>query len=150
MKAQTILLTTLLALSFGVCQAADTQDEALGEALSAIVKQDHLYSNEYATAIIKTASGYMFAPLTKGDDDSFTLRVSLHKGDKLVALLHSHPGDNKSTEIFSRNDVEVATKMNLPSYIYIVKSKQVKEYIPGTDVVSTTKTSTGTLVALNH
>lgn len=151
------LALLLPSLAFGADLPAPlaTVDAALDEALSAMLAKDSIATKEYATAIIETPAGFIYAPIVQGDDDRFTLKVSLHKTDRIVALLHTHPGNGDKNHVFSGPDIEMADALNVPSYIYIVETSQVKVYATGKDRVSTlngrlvgSKMSPGRVVSL--
>jgi hypothetical protein len=88
-------------------------------------------TKEYATALIQTDERIIYAPIVAGDNDSFKLSVSLHKGDKIVALLHTHPGTNSSTRMFSPQDISMAQQLKVPSYIYLITDGTTMRYAPG-------------------
>jgi proteasome lid subunit RPN8/RPN11 len=138
-----IFLTLALLLPLSWAFAADlsatpapTVDAALEQALGVMRSNEDVASKEYATVIISTPDGFTIAPIVKGENDNFALTVSLHKGERIVAILHTHPGTNQSTRLFSSQDVAMAKQLGVPSYIYLVKEGVAKVYMPGKDVTA--------------
>lgn len=138
MKIRNLVLGLVILLSAFSSRATDmatTQEEALSRALAVMLaKPDQ--AKEYATAIIQSPEGFMFAPIVCGDGDSFSLKVALHKSQRIVALLHTHPGTGGANHYFSPQDVAMAQQLSVPSFIYIVETEQAKEFVPGQDRLS--------------
>lgn len=131
-----VLIPVLSFLALLVFLCLVTARKAHAESLlslsrSAVLAQEDFASREYATCFIASSDGVVRAsPLIRGENDSFKLVVSLHKGDRIIALFHSHPGSNSSTRQFSAQDVATAKQLNVPSYIYLIKDGVFKQYIP--------------------
>jgi proteasome lid subunit RPN8/RPN11 len=104
-------------------------DEAAVAALNKILE------NKYELGgVISQAGDRFYASDPMGDKKSatFTARVMIPKGEKPVGLYHSHPGaEGEQADLFSADDVDVANRMKMLSYIKILNSGDVKKYEPG-------------------
>lgn len=87
---------------------------------------------EHAGVLIQTAEGkYQYSTLIQGDRDSFALAAKLPKGAKLAGIVHSHPGDEDMSQVFSPGDVTIANQLKIPSYVRFLKDGSVRKYVPG-------------------
>lgn len=93
--------------------------------------------NEYAGAIIVNADGeYRSTVPAAGTRDSFRLAFTLKHGEHIAALFHTHPGHDSAAEYFSDNDIDVARRLGVPSFILVIDSGNVREFIPGVTPVT--------------
>lgn len=94
---------------------------------------------EWAGAILETPAGqFVVTAPVAGSEDHFDLKVEIPVGDKLVGLYHTHPSNDSTTgdNQFSPLDVQVATQLRVPSFIWVQRTKAVKEFTPGRSFVS--------------
>jgi proteasome lid subunit RPN8/RPN11 len=123
-------------------RASDGSPETISDAL-AIALHDCRNTGDYAhmecaTVIIAQTDGtFRLAPLTVGTERTFRLRYTLFIGEKLVAIFHTHPGRDANADLFSDMDVRVAEKLEIPSYIYVLRTAQMRVYFPTHFVLST-------------
>lgn len=86
---------------------------------------------ECATAILRGSDGtYRVTPITVGTEGTFRLHINYQLGDTLVCLFHTHPGKDGNADSFSDLDVRVAEKLEIPSYIYVLRLSQMRVYYP--------------------
>lgn len=82
---------------------------------------------------------YTIPVTTNSGKDIEEFKINLSKNSKLVALFHTHPSDadssNDNSEVFSAADIKTAQKMNLPSYVGILKNYTVIMFIPKKDAI---------------
>lgn len=108
----------------------DTADKAASEALASALR---FTDSEYAGAVFEMPDGDYCAtePIGGGRDDSFSIRIEKPPGGKFVALYHTHPGYNTLNELFSPQDIDIAKRLGVASYIGIVRSQSIKRYESG-------------------
>ncbi len=109
-----------------------TPDEAAVSALNKI--NDEKY--ETGGVIYKNGQGYYSFSEPKGSEDvgHFMAEARIPKSATPAAIYHSHPGygaDEKMAENFSPDDIDVANKMKLLSYIRAMSSGNIKKFEPG-------------------
>lgn len=108
-------------------------DSAVGEALKRLALQGNA---EQAGVVFQNPQGqYAYSiPLTMRSRDEFILNAKNGKEHKLAGIWHTHPSDHKSEDAaryFSPQDIEVATRLNLPSYIKFLETNMLRRYEPG-------------------
>lgn len=74
---------------------------------------------------------YLYSIPLPAHENSFALSVKSNNQHKLVAIVHTHPGDDDLGQVFSPQDLEVANKLKLPSYVLFLKNGQLRRYTPG-------------------
>lgn len=92
--------------------------------------------NELGGLIWQEPDGRYYASEPAGNERTrkFEVRVKLPKGAIPNALYHSHPpeGDHDlEGELFSPDDVDIADRMKLASYIKAMASGNIRRYEPG-------------------
>lgn len=106
-------------------------DTAVSEALKRIEASQNA---EHAGVIYQNPDGqYAYSiPLAMRLRDEFSLNVQPTKDRKLVAIWHRHPNDSKQDDslLFSPDDLNVADKLNLPSYIHFLGDNTLRSYTP--------------------
>lgn len=105
-------------------------DAAVNEAIK---RSGKITANEQSGVVIKNADGH-FAysiPLTSVRQDDFALRARLAQGQSLAAIWHSHPGNDELAGYFSPHDLEMADKLNVPSYVRFNSDGSIRSYTPG-------------------
>jgi hypothetical protein len=70
-------------------------------------------------------------PTTQKHRDSFALRMQNSEGSKLAGLFHTHPGPEDDAQVFSPDDLAVANKLKVPSYVMFQKTGEIRKYVPG-------------------
>jgi hypothetical protein len=86
---------------------------------------------EYGGVLVERNGKFFFTdPVTSGRVGEIKVRALIPAGSHLAALYHTHPG-NGCGRLFSREDVETATGMRLPSYIGAVADGSVRLFAPG-------------------
>lgn len=90
-------------------------------------------SQEQAGVILVSPDGryHYTTPTTSHQHDNFEVRVALQKGWKIAGIYHTHPGKDDDGQVFSPQDLEMAAKLNVPSYIRFLKDGSIRKYIPG-------------------
>jgi hypothetical protein len=93
--------------------------------------------NEQAAIIFQGPDGlYRHSTVApQHDHDNFSLVTRIPEGHHLAAIVHSHPGSDAYGQVFSTNDLAVADRLKVPSFIRF-SNEQIRKYVPG-------KTSTG-------
>jgi hypothetical protein len=122
-------------------------DRAAVEAFHHIPAGPH----EYGGAIYRDAAGrYCYSVPGRGKgDDSFTFRIVIPDGAALAGLYHTHPYDGgKESDTFSPDDVKVADKLDVVSYIRVARTGLILRYRPH-QTKRNTVLPTGTSLALN-
>lgn len=108
---------------------------------------------EFAGAIVEKDGSYCYTePVSNGVDGSFKVRLLFPKDYHLVAIYHTHPEAPKS-ELFSKEDVDLAKGNRLVSYIRVVGSGKTLRFDPKIDRIEREADwigSSGQLVADNH
>lgn len=116
------------------CYSYPTADEAASAALHQIMPVSAERQVEYGGAIYEQDGEYLFTePQSSNNTREVTIHIRLPKSAKFVALYHSHPGLEADSEEFSEMDIEVATKLNVPSYIGVTRSNTIHRFIPHQD-----------------
>lgn len=90
-------------------------------------------SHERATVIVCEQERCAALPDSRQNEGNFRLHVSLRPGERIAAILHTHPSDHVAwdrSEEFSPEDREMANHLGVPSYVYFAKLKQVRVYEP--------------------
>ena len=113
--------------------------------MEAIKHSGSVANNEQSGVIFKNADGhYAYSiPLTSARQDDFALRAQVAKGHTLAAIWHSHPGEDDLAGYFSPQDLNIANKLNLPSYIRFNKEGVVRRYTPGKSATTSVNKGTG-------
>lgn len=117
-------------------------DSAVHEAIK---RSGAIADNEQSGIIYKNTDG-QFAysiPLTSARQDDFALRAQIPQGQALAAIWHSHPGKDSLAGYFSPHDIEMATKLNVPSYIRFNSDGSIRSFTPGKTKLSSVKTGSG-------
>lgn len=109
-------------------------------ALHLAAPQTNQTGTEWAGAILETPAGqFVVTAPAQGSEEHFRLVIEIPAGDKLVGLYHTHPaGDwqGGGDDLFSPNDVAVADRLHIPSFIWVQRTGAVKEFQPGISFVS--------------
>ena len=105
-------------------------DEAAINALNKIAEK------KYETGGILYSEGdkfYASEPQGQKKAGQFQAKVSIPAGAKLAGIYHTHPGrqDDSDAELFSTDDVDVANRMKMQSYIRALDSGNIRRYDPG-------------------
>lgn len=106
-------------------------DMAVAEALKRIAENPNA---EQAGVIFQNPEGmYAYSiPLTMRSRDNFALNAQSSADRRLSGMWHIHPGDHAGDDstLFSPNDVEVANKLGLPSYVQFQANGKLRRYTP--------------------
>lgn len=88
---------------------------------------------ESAGLIMQHPNGQYFytAPIPSQQHDHFALRAAVQKGWKIAGIYHTHPGNDADGQLFSPDDLQMATQLKVPSYIKFMKDGAIRKYIPG-------------------
>lgn len=86
---------------------------------------------------------YCYSLPVEGDDDNFAFSTT--PGLRLAGVFHTHP-DDKHSELFSRNDTDVASALKKPSFILDKSTQDVRRFDPGQARVDRKGMSLGTVV----
>jgi hypothetical protein len=97
-------------------------------ALSCMLQGPH-NGHEHGAIIVQDAAGNLLCTnRTEGTEDRLAINVKPPVGYSLVALVHTHVMPEYS-EYFSEQDVIVADRLNVPSYILV--DGRLRGYTPG-------------------
>jgi Domain of unknown function (DUF4329) len=108
----------------------DTADQA-ANALSATL-DDGSHKIERAGMLYAGSDGkYKYSTTITGSHDNFALAATIPPGYKLAGIVHAHPGKDEDGQMFSPDDVQVANRLNLPSYVRFLNSGDTRKYVPG-------------------
>lgn len=107
----------------------DSQDAAA----HALADKFGLHDNkETAGLLFKTPKGkYVYSTTLAGTGDHFELRAAMPKGHALAGIVHSHPSDEPSSQVFSTDDLGVADQLKIPSYVRFIHDNSTRKYVPG-------------------
>jgi hypothetical protein len=91
-------------------------------------------SIEYGGCLFRsTDSGepafFFTEPATNGSTDDFSISCDLPAGAKLVGLYHTHPRGSETG--ISSNDIEVAKKLNVVSFVAFIDEQKIMSFTPG-------------------
>lgn len=112
-------------------RAAESLPDALREALHDCRNTSTYKTMECATAVLRSANGdYRIMPITVGTEQTFKLHINYAPGDTLICVFHTHPGRDGNADSFSDVDVRVAEKLNVPSYIFVLRLGEMRVYYP--------------------
>jgi hypothetical protein len=110
------------------CPGYSTINDAAKAALLKAAQQSTQV--EYGGVIYRQGDLFCFTvPVTNNEKFSVAFKASLLAGTKKVALYHTHP-KGKHSERFSSDDVETARGFNLPSFIGVIQTGEVRLYKP--------------------
>lgn len=97
---------------------------------------------EQAAVVIKKPNGkYGYSTVApQTTHDSFALRAGLPKDHSIAGVVHSHPGADALGQVFSPQDLNVADKLGVPSYIRFINDNSIRQYQPGQTKTQNTPT----------
>jgi len=72
---------------------------------------------------------YFTEPATNHSPDDFAITCELPSGAKLVGIYHTHPLG--SIPGISTNDIDVAKKLNVTSFVAFIDQGTIMSYVPG-------------------
>jgi hypothetical protein len=72
---------------------------------------------------------YFTEPATNYSPDDFAITCELPSGAKLVGLFHTHPIG--SVPGISTNDIDVAKKLNITSFVAFIDQGTIMRFVPG-------------------
>jgi proteasome lid subunit RPN8/RPN11 len=126
-----MILTLALLLPFSpVAVAADAPPAAIADLLAACQGSAGYAKLECAAAVVTDGSGFKVTPLAFGDEYNFKMTIQVPKGERIVALFHTHTGRDPRADVFSDNDVATSERLGVPSYIYVLRTGMLREYKP--------------------
>lgn len=107
--------------------------DSLDGAADAVSKGFGKASNsELAAVVFQRADGkYVHSNVIQSDHNNFALRAQIPPGGKLAAIAHSHPGSDDNGQLFSPQDIDVATRLNVPSYVRFLRDDSIRRFTPG-------------------
>lgn len=119
----------LLTISSSALSAEPTTLDSI--ATAALLTCPTSTNHECAGVVIAAADGTLTASVpVRANEANFVLRIKLAAGEHLAAIYHSHPGDDKDSQVFSSDDVRVARQLRVPSYVLFIKASEVRKYVP--------------------
>lgn len=86
--------------------------------------------HEWAGVVIESPAGYTVTAPQEGDETAFRLVVTLPAGGRIAAIYHTHPDKGTISNRFSPGDVAIASRMHVPSFIWVQRLDMVREYDP--------------------
>lgn len=107
-------------------------DEAAYGLHTQVGKADRHGEQETAGVILKTPDGsYQYSTLApQALHDKFEIHVMIPDGTTIAGIYHTHPGDDDDAKYFSQDDLNIARKLNVPSYITF-SDGSLRKYQPG-------------------
>ncbi len=89
------------------------------------------YRSEYGGIVYELNGHYYYTPpVTVEESSEVRFEIEILRSAHIVALYHTHtPGALSS--LFSQDDIEVANKLHVPSYIFVLDKSEIKCYVPG-------------------
>jgi hypothetical protein len=89
---------------------------------------------EYGGCLFRKTTGdvtafYFTEPATNHSPDDFAITCEIPSGAKLVGLYHTHPLG--SVPGISTNDIDVAKKLNVTSFVAFIDQGIIMSYVPG-------------------
>lgn len=114
----------------GAYAAATQMDAAAQAATRVCLRQAWVRTHECAIGVVAMGDVLRLSEPTEGDGVAFKLRVGLGVGERLVAILHTHPGRDARADVFSDDDERIAERLAVPSYIYVMRSGALRLYSP--------------------
>ena len=89
---------------------------------------------EQAAVVIRRPDGtYGYSTVApQQTHDSFALRAQIPQDHVLAGVVHSHPGSDSLGQVFSPQDLQVADKLKVPSFIRFNNDNSIRQYVPGT------------------
>lgn len=118
-------------LSYPSNECFGTLEEAATKALSLAAQSSTLY--EHGGGIYEYDGQFCYTlPVTENDKKSVSVTVLKPKGATLVALYHTHPASelSDSCQSFSVEDIRLAKKMNVISFIGFMHNQTIRYYDP--------------------
>ena len=115
-----------------ISKAESSVDKAATLALRLSVKKST--SIEYGGCLFKKTKDdlnafYFTEPATNGSPDEFAITCELPSGSKLVGLYHTHP---RGSELgISTNDIDVAKKLKVISFVAFIDQEKIMSFTPG-------------------
>lgn len=107
----------------------DSQDAAAHALADKFGSHDNA---ETAGVLFKTPKGkYVYSTTMPGTGDHFELRAAMPKGHSLAGIVHSHPSDEPSSQVFSPDDLHIADSLKVPSYVRFLHDSSTRVYTPG-------------------
>jgi hypothetical protein len=92
----------------------------------------NLPGEQSAACILRPDGTYGYSTISPQQEEShFEMRVALPKDHKLACVIHSHPGNDQDGQYFSSDDIDVANKLNVPSFIRFNRDDSIRRYTPG-------------------
>lgn len=113
---------------------------------------------EFGGAVVQLNGKFFYTnPVTIESEHSVNFRVLIPVGAKIVAIYHIHPilksgldqSDNAISMVFSEGDIDMAKKLNVPSFILCQVDKSKHEFIPGTSHITHVKDMHDRLTAIS-
>jgi proteasome lid subunit RPN8/RPN11 len=86
---------------------------------------------EFGGCIFTTPDGLFHYTVAQTSNNPNHIKVKCSFAGHLVAIYHTHPGNVSSDRYFSEDDVDVASRMKVPSYIGVSFDKTVHKFVPG-------------------
>ena len=111
-----------------------TMDDAARVGLIKALRSTKKDRNEWGGIIFQDPKGnyYSVDPMTSNNPYQVEMKGSPYdKGDKFVAMYHTHPSNDASAAYFSEGDVNAAGKVKRPSYIGVEREDAIRLYQPG-------------------
>lgn len=118
-------------LSYPSNECFATLEEAAVKALSVAAVNSSLY--EHGGGIYEYKGQFCYTlPVTENDKKSVSVTVLKPKGATLVALYHTHPASelSDSCQSFSVEDIRLAKKMNVISFVGFIHDHTIRYYDP--------------------
>lgn len=110
----------------------DTADQA-ADALSKKMNGDvRTTAGEKAGVLFLGADGkFRYSTTIDGRDDNFALAAQVPADHRMAGIVHTHPGKETTSQVFSPNDLNIAHQLKLPSYVHFLNDGSTRKYVPG-------------------
>lgn len=110
-------------------EAYASPDQAAVAALKLAMPRSDRFEN--GGVIVERGGSFFYSePVSNGQTGHIQFRAGVRKGDRLVALYHTHPSDEPQSRLFSWDDVAEAQKLGVNSYIGVLGDGTVRFFNP--------------------
>ncbi|HXT02209.1 MAG TPA: DUF4329 domain-containing protein [Elusimicrobiota bacterium] len=119
-------------LPLSVVSETESYASADQAAIAALRRAMPLSENFENGGVVVERDGSFFysEPVSNGQTGHIRFRAGVRKGDRLVALYHTHPSSEPDSRMFSWDDVAEAKKLDVNSYIGVLGDGTVRFFDP--------------------
>lgn len=112
--------------------AYSTLDDAAKAALNEATSLSTVNKTEFGGILLERDGQFFYtAPVSTSETSALDFKARFQHGSNFVGLYHTHPGSQLEAELFSPPDVEIATKLQITSYIGVLRSNTIHKFKAG-------------------